>query len=273
MNAPIHRHGKGGEACCIAVPVAALRRAPDACAEQVSQGLFGERLAILETLGEWRRVRLAHDGYEGWLRADDIAPVPGPASHVVAVPQTLLFPAPDIKSTPVRPLYMGSRLMTQPMAGNRRFLATRLPDGGEGYVVASHAIPAGARQEDPASVAERLLHAPYLWGGRTMAGIDCSGLVQLALMMCGHVGIPRDSGDQMQNVGEPLPSETALSGQLRRGDLVFWKGHVAMALESDRLIHANAHHMMVAIEPVNEAIQRIANSGSGPVLAVRRPYP
>ena len=261
----------GSAARCIAVPVAALRRAPEMHAEQTSQALFGEGFGILETKGGWLRVRLVLDGYEGWLSAGDTAPAAGPVSHRVAVPQTLLFPEADIKSTPTRPLYMSSRLTARPAGEDGRFLAVRLPGGGRGYVVARHVLPAGETLSDPAGVAERLLHAPYLWGGRTVAGIDCSGLVQLALMMCGHVGVPRDSGDQMQQVGEPLPVETAASGRLRRGDLVFWKGHVAMALGTDRLIHANAHHMMVAIEPVAEAIKRIAESGGGPVLAVRRP--
>ncbi len=265
------RHESGRHAWCIAVPAAAMRRAPERHAEQVSQALFGEGLEVLETAGAWRRVRLGHDGYEGWVEAAAIERAPGPVSHVVAVPSTLLFPAPDIKSSPVRPLYMGGRLTARPAPENERFLAVRLPGGGTGFVIARHTAPAGRHLSDPAEVAERLLHAPYLWGGRTVAGIDCSGLVQLSLMMCGHGGVPRDSGDQMETVGEPLPVETAAAARLRRGDLVFWKGHVAMALGAARIIHANAHHMMVAIEPVRAAIERIEASGGGPVLAVRRP--
>ena len=258
----------GGGALAVAWPVAPLRREPPGEAEQISQALCGETLTPLETGPDgFRRVRMTHDGYEGWLEAAALAPALSAVDHLVAVPRTLLFPRPDIKSTPVRPLFLGTPLRVTGDEGALR--AVRVP-GGTGHVPARHLRPLARPFPDAAAVAEMLLHAPYLWGGRTIAGIDCSGLVQLALRLAGHEGVPRDSGPQAAEVGEALPPETVREGALMRGDLVFWKGHVAMALDAERIIHANAHHMMVAVEPLREAVARIAATG-GEVIAVRRP--
>ena len=253
---------------------APLKAEPRGRAEMVSQVLFGEDAELLEEVAlppgsrerGWLRVRLLRDGYEGYAPREAFATATAPPTHVVRVPQTLLFPEPDIKTSPTQPLYMGAPLCA--VAEEGRFL--RLADGG--FVIAAHVRPLDTPpQPDAAAIAQMLLHAPYLWGGRTVAGIDCSGLVQLALTMTGHVGIPRDSGPQSRQVGEELPLDwLSRSGKLRRGDLVFWKGHVAMLLDEHTIIHANAHHMMVATEPLAAAIARIAADGSNPV-ALRRP--
>ena len=253
---------------------APLKSEPRGRAEMVSQALFGEDAELLEEAAlspgsrerGWLRVRLLRDGYEGYAPREAFAEALGAPTHVVAVPQTLLFPQADIKTSPTQPLYMGSPLRVTGEEG--RFL--RLAEGG--FVIAAHVRALDAPPDpDAAAVAERLLHAPYLWGGRTVAGIDCSGLVQLALMMAGHAGVPRDSGPQSRQVGEDLPLDwLARPEKLRRGDLVFWKGHVAMLLDTRTIIHANAHHMMVAAEPLAEANTRIAADGNDPV-ALRRP--
>ena len=254
---------------------APLKAAPRGRAEMVSQMLHGEEALLLEEVRlppgsrerGWVRLRLLHDDYEGYVPREALAPAPQqPATHVVAVPQTLLFPEPDIKTSPTQPLYMGSLLRAE--SRESRFL--RLAGGG--FVIAAHVRPLTASpQADAAHHAEQLLHAPYLWGGRTVAGIDCSGLVQLALRMAGHANVPRDSGPQSRQVGKELPLDwLQRPDRLRRGDLVFWKGHVAMLLDERTIIHANAHHMMVATEPLAEAIARIAADGSKPV-ALRRP--
>jgi cell wall-associated NlpC family hydrolase len=254
--------------------VAPLKAEPRGRAEMISQALFGEEAELLEEITPppasrergWLRVRLPRDGYEGYAPREAFAQAAGAPTHIVAVPQTLLFPQPDIKTSPTQPLYMGALLRAAGEEG--RFL--RLADGG--FVIAAHARPLNAPPEpDAAAVAQRMLHAPYLWGGRTIAGIDCSGLVQLALMMAGVEGVPRDSGPQSQHVGKALPLDWLREPErLRRGDLVFWKGHVAMLLDERTIIHANAHHMMVATEPLARAIARIAEQGSDPV-ALRRP--
>ena len=253
---------------------APLKAAPRGRAEMVSQVLFGEDAELLQEVAlppgsrerGWLRVRLLRDGYEGYAPREAFAEVLDAPTHIVCAPQTLLFPQADIKTSPTQPLYMGSPLRVAGEEG--RFL--RLSEGG--FVIAAHVRALDAPPSpDAAAIAEQLLHAPYLWGGRTVAGIDCSGLVQLALTMAGHEGIPRDSGPQSRQVGEELPVDwLSRPEKLRRGDLVFWKGHVAMLLDAHTIIHANAHHMMVAREPLTEAIARIAADGNTPV-ALRRP--
>ncbi len=274
---------------------APLKSEPRGQAEMVSQVLFGEEVALLEEVAAppssrergWLRVRLLADGYEGFAPREAFALPPdgARATHVVKVAQTLLFPQPDIKSAPTQPLYMGARLFatgeTVPGKGTSGLF---LPLATRGFVFADHVRGLEeASRTDAASHAEQLLGAPYLWGGRTAAGIDCSGLVQVALCMAGHMDVPRDSGPQAASVGKELPldwlsqpgglSQPGRLNQpdkLQRGDLVFWKGHVGMLLDSERLLHANAHHMMVAIEPLGEALARIAAAGSKPT-ALRRP--
>ena len=255
----------------VRVPVAAVRAGPCGDATQVTQALFWEMLHVLEAADGWCRVRLDADGYEGYVRTGGIEPLPpeaGTAEEKVltpSLPRTLMFPHPDIKATPVRPVFMGARLL--PEKRQERF--TRIAGGG--WVVTEHLAPHGTVGTDPAALAEAFLHVPYLWGGRTADGIDCSGLVQIALVMAGYGDIPRDTCDQVEKIGSPLPREQARSGMLRRGDLVFWRGHVAMMLDGRHIIHANAHHMRVAVEPLAEAVARIEASGGGPVTAVRRP--
>ncbi len=253
---------------------APLKARPQGRAEMVSQVLFGEEAALLEEVSPspgsrergWLRVRLLRDGYEGYAPREAFGETLAAPTHIIAVPQTLLFPMADIKAAPTQPLYMGSPLRVTGEKG--RFL--RLTEGG--FVVAAHVRALDAPPEpDAAAIAERLLHAPYLWGGRTVAGIDCSGLVQLALIMAGHEDVPRDSGPQSRQVGEGLPLDwLSQPEKLRHGDLVFWKGHVAMLLDAHAIIHANAHHMMVVTEPLAEALARIATDGDDPV-ALRRP--
>ncbi len=249
-------------------PLAPLMEAPAADARQASQVLFGEHALLLEETNGWLRVRLEHDGYEGFVPRAACVPLRRAerATHVISVPQALRFPRADIKAAPALPLFMGTRLRV--VEENEGFL--RLDDGG--WVRVEHAraldeLPCA----DAATIAGMLLHAPYLWGGRTWAGIDCSGLVQLALRMAGHARVPRDSGDQAREVGRPLPLDWLCRPErLKRGDLVFWAGHVAMLVDGERIIHANAHHMRVVIEPLEQALTRITARGGAPV-ALRRP--
>ncbi len=234
----------------------------------VSQALFGEVADILQRREGMLRVRLRGDGYEGLVEESALgpaAPEGGAEALTPAIPQTLLFPQADIKAAPAQPLYMGARVHAEGKEGP--FL--RLREGG--HAIAAHLRPFGQVAEDAAAIAGMFLHAPYLWGGRTWAGVDCSGLVQMALVQSGHEGIPRDSGDQAASTGAPLPLRAAVEGGLQRGDLVFWKGHVAMMLDERRIIHANAHHMRVAIEPLAQAAARIAAGGGGAITALRRP--
>jgi cell wall-associated NlpC family hydrolase len=243
-------------------PQAPVRRSPSPDALLDTQALKGERVTVDEATPEgWCRGTLEADGYAGWLPANALA-APGPAvTHKVAVPRTLVFPGPSIKLPPIESLSLGCRLAIARIEGG-----VAVTQSG-GYIAARHLTPLDAFAPDTVAVAEGFLHVPYLWGGKTSLGLDCSGLVQIALT-AGGVRCPRDSHMQEAALGVPLSAARDFSN-LRRGDLLFWKGHVAIARDAETLIHANALHMAVAIEPIAQAVARIAASGSE-VTSVRR---
>jgi cell wall-associated NlpC family hydrolase len=243
----------------VIAPVADLRHAPTPDARLDTQALLGERAMVHETTEEgWVWGELATDGYAGWLPASALA-AEGPApTHKVTALHTLAFASADIKTPPIAALPMGAALAVARQ--DARFAVTVTG----WHIPAGHLAPLNAKRTDFVAVAEQFLGTPYLWGGKTASGLDCSGLVQVALQAAG-IACPRDSGPQEQALGTAVQL-----AELRRGDLVFWKGHVAIACGSETLIHANAHHMAVAREPVNEAIPRIAAAGAG-VTSVRRP--
>jgi cell wall-associated NlpC family hydrolase len=228
------------------------------CWSRSSEALLGERITVYETTEEgWAWGQLGSDGYVGWLSANALGPT-GPApTHKVTALRTLAFPGSDIKLPPVKALPMGAALAIA--KHGERFAIT----ASGWHVPEAHLAPVKARQRDFVSVAEKFLSTPYLWGGKTSLGIDCSGLVQIALQSAG-IAAPRDSDMQELALGKPC----ALT-ELRRGDLMFWKGHVAIALDGETLLHANAHHMGVVTEPAADAIARIKATGSE-VTSVKR---
>ena len=242
----------------VAVPATAVRSGPQAGAEQWDQLLLGERFDVLETRDAFAWGQAVRDGYVGHVALDALVPE-GPApTHRVQVRLTYGFRSPSIKSEPVGPISLNSLVA---VSGREGKLA--LCDAGF-WLPEAHLAPIGVFEADPAAVAESLLGAAYLWGGREGCGLDCSGLIQQALLACGRA-CPRDA-DLQQALGA-----AASPDGLRRGDLVFWKGHVAMMVDAARMVHANAHHMAVAIEPLAEAIQRISGAGGGEPTAYRRP--
>src|SRR5215510_15599829 len=230
----------------IADPQAPLRRQPSPDAELSTEALKGERVTVYDSNEEgWSWGQLAADGYVGWLPTSALRDPGPPPTHRVAVPRTLVFPGPSIKLPPLQGLSFGCRLAIGRIDGPLAVTDTN------GFVPASHLKPLEIREPDFVAVAERFIGVPYLWGGKSSLGLDCSALVQLALTACG-IACPRDSDMQERALGAPV----AIS-DLRRGDLVFWKDHVAIARDPATLVHANAFHMAVAIEPVAEAIPRI----------------
>lgn len=240
-----------------AVPAAAIRSAPDTAAEQVDQILFGEIFDVIEDEGQFVWGQARRDGYVGFVEAAHLG-APGPAAtHRVAALRTYVFAEPTIKARARGPYSLGALVAVEAEDGRFRKLA------GLGWAVAEHLAPIGRFESDLAAVAERFVGAPYLWGGRESLGLDCSGLVQQALFACGRA-CPRDA-DQQERMGRPIGR-----AEFARGDLVFWKGHVAMGVDSGRIVHANAHHMATVVEPLDEAIERISAAGYGQPTSFRR---
>jgi len=234
-------------------PQAPLRRAPAPDAELATEALKGERVSVYETTDEgWCWGQLEADGYVGWLPAGALRAPERAPTHKVAVLRTLVFPGPSIKLPPREFLSLGCRLAVARHDGD--FAVTPC-----GYLPARHLVPLEAREDDFVAVAERFLGVPYVWGGRTSLGIDCSGLVQIALASAG-LACPRDSDMQEAALGRAIdPGRDGAA--LRRGDLLFWTGHVAIVRDGASLVHANAYHMSVAIEPTVDALRRIAAAG------------
>ena len=238
-------------------PGAGIHARPDLASERQDHLLFGEVFDVLEVKDGFAWGQARRDGYVGFVDANALQAEVALPTHRVAAIRTYAFAEPSIKTKALGPYSLNSLLTVEAREG--RFVKAV----GSGWFVESHLSPVGVFEDDPAGVAERFLGAPYLWGGRESLGLDCSALVQQALMACGR-GCPRDT-DLQQALGREIDS-----ADLARGDLVFWKGHVAMMLDEARIIHANAHHMCVAVEPLAEAIARITPN-SGPPTAYRRP--
>lgn len=239
----------------VAWMLAPLRREPRGDAALDTEALRGEAVVLLGEAEEgWVPARLLADGYEGYLPEDALIGEGTPATHVVTAARTLAYPAPDFKRPPIAALTMGARVRVLYVDG--RYAVTDRQE----YLIARHLAPADHIETDRVALAERFLGTPYLWGGKSAMGIDCSGLVQLTCRMCG-IAAPRDSGPQEKALGEGFPPDIATDNGLLRGDLLFWPGHVAIARGDGTMIHANAHHMMVAIEPIADGISRIEKAG------------
>ncbi|MCG6122712.1 MAG: C40 family peptidase [Microvirga sp.] len=247
----------------VLAPVAALRREPRPDAALDTQLLAGEPFDVFDEDGEgfaWGQS--GRDGYVGYVSREALGPAEPAPTHRVAALSTPVYPGPSLKLPTETFLPLGAEVaLVSEDKGYARL-------AGGGFVHAGHLAPRESVEPDFVSVAERFLHAPYLWGGRTVRGLDCSGLVQIALLSAG-IAAPRDADMQETTLGRALPVDETRS-DLRRGDLVFWKGHVAIMLDAARMIHANGHHMAVAIEPLEDARARILANSFGPITSVRR---
>ncbi len=239
----------------VSEPVADLLRSPDGPRDR--QLLFGDTVVVEETMQDRSRIIADKDGYSGWVQNAQLGPVL-PVTHWVTAAATHVYAEADMKSPDQLSLSFGSRISVT--SEQSRFVETEM-----GFIPISHVSPEPWRFSDPVSVADLFLGSPYLWGGNSRFGLDCSGLVQVALLACG-MPCPGDSGDQERELGNELP----VDAKLKRGDLVFWKGHVAWVADQDRFLHANAYHMAVRYEGVDEAISRITAQGDGPVTSRKR---
>lgn len=243
-----------GVPCQLRTGFATVKAQPDFEARQTTQALFGETVTVYEEHDGWVWGQIETDGYVGYLRLDTLwgeTPVP---THRVSAIRTFLFPEPDLKSPTLDVLSLTSRVA---VSGETNGFA-ELEQGG--WVFMKHLAGLDDVAPDHVATARKLTGVPYLWGGKTSIGLDCSGLVQIALDAAG-LSVPRDSDQQAQAIGEAV----ADMGDLRRGDIVFFPGHVGIMTEPELLLHANAFHMMVTEEPLAEVVARGAQ-----VTGVRR---
>lgn len=237
------------EPALITRPVVALRPKPDASIGIDTELLIGEEVGVFERRDGWAWVQALDDGYVGYLPEEALGPVVAP-THVVTAPRTFVYSGADLRFPTRMALSMGSRLTVVGEAETRGTRYLMLSDGGA--LVARHLRPiADPPAPDYVAVAALLLETPYLWGGKSGFGIDCSGVVQLAMRLAGH-SAPRDSDMQASGLGRAIERQA-----LRRGDLVFWKGHVAIMEDETTMIHANGNTMSVARETLEAAIERI----------------
>jgi cell wall-associated NlpC family hydrolase len=255
-----------GQELRVSAPQAPVRNAPSFSARLETEALHGEAVKVFETTSDgWIWAQLMRDRYVGWLKRSDLAEI-GPAlTHKVAALRTFAFAEPDIKSPPLAAFPLGAEVAVigEATDHNARY-ALIAPKGA---VVTQHLAVLTAVEPDFTATAERFLGVPYLWGGKTTLGLDCSGLVQVALQTAG-VPVPRDTDMQERALGEALPLDGGLP-PLRRGDLVFWAGHVGIMRDAMTLVHANAYHMAVAFEALAAAVERLLKKGN-PVTAVKR---
>jgi cell wall-associated NlpC family hydrolase len=241
------------------VPAAAIRKEPVADAEQQDQMIFGEAFDVLALDGAFAFGQARRDGYVGYVYRAALAAGVVEPTHWVSALRTYAFSKPDLKSAPVGLYTLNSLVRVKEEDG------AYVRAQGTGWFIRDHLSPIGQTASDAVEVAETFRHAPYLWGGRESAGLDCSGLVQQAMYALGQAG-PRDTDMQAREIGHPVTPD-----DLQRGDLVFWRGHVAILLDHDTILHANAHHMATEIEPLAVAVARIKAAGTGDPVAYRRP--
>ncbi|ATG34269.1 Cell wall-associated hydrolase (invasion-associated protein) [Phaeobacter piscinae] len=250
-----------GQPAQVCLPVVNLLRRPDGPRDR--QLLLGAEVTIYDDHDGWAFVQAVADRYVGYIPTSALEQSPEPVTHRICTPATHAYSTADMKSADLCSLSHGSRLRVSS-------LGEKFAETNQGYVPLHHLRPISQTDRDPVAVAQLFLGTPYLWGGNSRWGIDCSGLVQEAMLACG-VACPGDSDQQEHELGDDIPlGNAAVPTDLQSGDLLFWKGHVALVQDPETMIHANAYHMAVALEPVAAAVERIMSQGDGPVTGHRR---
>jgi cell wall-associated NlpC family hydrolase len=242
-------------------PAVPVRRTPDATASFETEAIFGEIVTVFDSADGWAWMQSRRDDYVGYIPADAVTADVRTPTHRVTAAGTFVYPEANMKTPPLMHLSLNSELSVV----ERGDKFCRLANGG--FVVSRHIAPADRFARDFVEVAEQLIGTPYLWGGRTRLGVDCSGLVQLSLEAAG-IQAPRDSDMQQAELGDTVLVPENLDGLLR-GDLIFWPGHVGIMTDGIMLLHANAHHMAVVVETLPEAADRIEKASSK-IIAIKR---
>lgn len=249
-----------GLAASVFTSLADVRRAPSINAGVDTQLVFGAPVLLFEEASGWAWVQAEYDGYVGYVEMSALGRGAPLANHIVAAPRTFLYPEPDLKSPRCGELSMGSLFEVTGFEERRETRYAVLASGQA--VIAGHLRSVEEHSPNFVAVAETLLFTPYLWGGVSAFGIDCSGLVQLSMRMSGK-SVLRDSDMQAETIGEEIEPGRDFTA-LRRGDLVFWKGHVGIMTDAADLLHANGHTMMVSREKLSDAVNRIGYLYGGP---------
>ncbi|WP_181151625.1 MULTISPECIES: NlpC/P60 family protein [Brucella] len=250
----------------VSASVVDLRSEPRPDSGPQTQIIFGDMVRVFEEQDGWSWVQAERDGYTGYVSSASLEKPTADATHMVIVPRTFIYPGSDLRFPHTKALSLGSRVRIVGSAETRGTQYALLENGEA--LIAGHLAPLDQHAADYVAVAETLLHTPYLWGGTSGFGIDCSGIVQLSMWVSGRK-VLRDSDMQQNTLGEIVEPDDDYSN-LKRGDLVFWKGHVAICASPDMLIHASGHTMTVTLEPLRDAIKRIAYLYDLPTL-IRRP--
>jgi cell wall-associated NlpC family hydrolase len=253
------KHYVEGRSMRVIDEVIALRPRPESDCSIDTQVLHGEEVIVYDIDEGWAWGQLMSDGYVGYMPADALHKTPLVPTHHVPVPRTFLYAAPNMKSPPVGALTMGAKVEVRAPRDDFMQVTSGL------FIWAAHLAPMEETRSDYVTTAESFIGMPYLWGGKSCLGLDCSGLVQIALHAAG-ISAPRDTDMMQAELGKDVPE----GAPLRRGDLVFWKGHVGILQDAHRLLHANGHHMQVVSESFAEARQRIAHKSYGEIVAIKR---
>ncbi len=237
-----------------------LRDAPAPDARQVSELLFGEEFVVLEEKDGWAWGQCVDDDYVGYARSDDLRAEPLEPTHRIGALRTHVFSEPELKSVPIDALSLGSPVTVAEKSGRY----ARLADGGWVHQVAL--APLDATEPDFVATALRFLGVPYLWGGGSALGLDCSGLVQVALTRAG-IACPRDSYMQIDAVGDAVDPD----GPYRRGDLIVFPDHCGLMVDARDIVHANATAMCVSVDPLSNVVEIVKGQANGVgITGVRR---
>jgi len=253
-----------GKSSTITSPWADLKKTPRPSAPLLTQGLYGEKFRSLEESGGWVFGFLEGDGYTGYIRAAELGSHVIEPTHMVQVPMSHVYSKPDVKTAGPTPLPFSARVALRPGVVKNGFAEAQ----GLGWVYARHLDEIGNRDRDYLKTARWFLNAPYLWGGRTGLGLDCSALVQLALMRAG-IPCPRDTDMQQRELGHSISNVPELS-LCKKGDLVFFPGHVGFMASDTHLLHANATHMRVTLEDAEKVVERLKSAHHLSITDIRR---